>query len=45
MGALIEDLIGGATVDGDVARSESASALGATESAPLTNEDDESKRQ
>jgi hypothetical protein len=43
MGAFKENLIGGAAVDGDVARSEAASALWATESAQFANEDDESK--
>jgi hypothetical protein len=44
-GALIEKLVGGATVDWNVAGSESASAVRATESAQFTNENDKSKRQ
>jgi len=43
MGAFIENLVGRAAVDGDIARSESASALRATEAAQFTDENDESK--
>jgi hypothetical protein len=45
MGALKENSIGGAAVDGNVARSESTFALRATEPAHFTDQNDDSKHE